>query len=113
MPSNKTSDALSNDGRVVISAPLVLKPFRKKNDSLSELEEWYLQRSIQDYYIKFCESEVSRSELETYLKQEKDPLNTAKLEVEFREGEWDRCDETEVQSRVGAYVVIYQILSSK
>lgn len=111
MKKNKTADTSSGENKVIISAPLVLKSFVKKNGERTDLKEWYIQRSIQDYFIKFCESEVTRQELEAYLAEHGGPLNTAKLEVEFREGNWDICDENELmQSRVGAYVVIHRII---
>lgn len=97
--------------KVIVTAPLVLKSFVKKNGELTDLKEWYIQRSIQDYFIKFCESKITRKELEDYLAQQGNPLNTAKLEIEFREGNWDICDDNELmQSRVGEYVIVHRIV---
>jgi hypothetical protein len=111
MKKEKTEDTSSGDKKVIVTAPLVLKSFVKKSGERTDLKEWYIQRSIQDYFIKFCESKVTRQELEAYLAEHGGPLKTAKLEVEFREGNWDICDDNELmQSRVGAYVVIYRIV---
>ncbi len=111
MKRNKTADTSSGDNKVIFSAPLVLKTFVKKNGERTDLKEWYIQRSIQDYFVKFCESEVSREELETYLSDPSNPLKVAKLEVEFRKGNWDICDDNELmQSRVGEYAIIHRII---
>lgn len=108
---NKTADQSSGDKKVIISAPLVQKTFVKKNGERTDIKEWYIRRSIQDYFIKFCESEVSLEALENYLEETEDPLNVAKLEVEFKDGEWDICDEKEeMQSRIGQYVIIHRII---
>lgn len=111
MRKDKTADISSGMDKVIVTAPLVLKSFVKKNGELTDLKEWYIQRSIQDYFIKFCESKITRKELEDYLAQQGNPLNTAKLEIEFREGNWDICDDNELmQSRVGEYVIVHRIV---
>jgi hypothetical protein len=111
MQKKKTADVSTGDKKVMVSAPLVLKSFVKKNGERTDLKEWYIQRSIQDYFIKFCESKVSREELEAYLTKQGSPLNIATLEVEFRKGEWDICEENELmQSRIGEYVIIHRII---
>lgn len=105
------ADTRSGDQKFIITAPLVLKSFVKKNSQPTDLKEWYIQRSIQDYFIKFCESPVNRQELEDYLSKTGNPLNVATLEVEFRKGNWDICDDNELmQSRVGEYVIIHRIV---
>ena len=111
-PINKTADVKTTGNRVIISAPVVPKPFVKKNGNATDIMEYYVSRSIQDYFIKFCESEVTFQDLEKVMYHEDESLNTLKLEVEFKNGEWDSCDElNRVQSRTGEYVVIYRILN--
>ena len=110
-PINKTADVKTTGNRVIISAPIIPKPFVKKNGEETDIMEYYVSRSIQDYFIKFCESEVTPQDLEKVMYQEDESLNTLKLEVEFKNGEWDSCDElNRVQSRTGEYVVIYRII---
>ena len=108
---NKVPDSTTTNGRQIVSAPVVTKNFVKKNGEVTDHREYYLQRSIQDYFIKFCESDVSRDTLEEHLAQQDGNIKTVTVEVEFREGAWDQCDNQEmVQSRMGDYVVIYKIL---
>lgn len=96
------SMSLSNSGTT--TGQLIEKPFIIKNGVESNVMELYLRCSIQDYYIKLCESDVSAKELRKYL----DKGITVTMEI--KEGEWDRCEEDfEVQSRVGTYVTISSI----
>ncbi len=111
MEKKKTVDTSSNDGKKIITAPIVLKSFIKKNGEPADFKEMYVQRSIQDYFIKFCESQVTRKELEDHLAASDGPINAVTLEVSFREGEWDVCEENErMQSRIGEYVIVHRIV---
>lgn len=92
-----------------IDLPIVEKPFYNKAGKKIDFTEFYIQRSTQDYFIKFCESKVSREELETELSKIESPIKTLTVKVEFRDGLWDSCGESEVQSRVGKYVVLHGI----
>ncbi len=108
---NKTRDESSDDGKVIISCPIVKNKFVKKNGEITDRDEYYLERSIQNYFIKFCESKVSQEEIDAYLEQHKDDfIQTIKVEVAFRTGAWDQCEGKEVESRMGEYVVLYRIL---
>ena len=108
----KKRNISSADGKVIISAPIVSKPFIKKNGEPTDRTELYIRRSIQDYFIKFCESEVTREALEDHLSGINGLIKAVSLEVEFREGEWDVCDENLAQqSRIGEYVVIHRIVN--
>jgi len=110
MAGNKTEDELTRNGKKIITAPVVAKNFIKKNGQSASHTEMYIQRSIQDYFIKFCESKITREDLEKHLSG-KGFIKTATLEVEFREGSWDICDNNlEQQSRIGEYVVIHRII---
>jgi len=94
-----------------ITAPIVKKNFVNKAGRTTDHVEYYIQRSIQDYYIKFCESNVSIKELNEKLESIDGDIKALQLEVEFRNGEWDICDENhEAQSRIGEYAVILKIL---
>ncbi|HXK82299.1 MAG TPA: hypothetical protein PLO05_09095 [Bacteroidales bacterium] len=97
---------------MIVTAPLVKKAFVNKGGETGNFQEWYVRLSTDDYFIKFCESKVSRAELEKEIgKQSDEMINSLSMEIEIREGEWDICDETEMlQSRVGEYAVIYSIV---
>lgn len=111
MSSNKVPDEKSSDSTYIISVPVVAKPFYKKNNVKTDFNEYYLQRSIQDYFIKFCEGNVSREDLETALSQIEGEIKVLKLEVAFKKGLWDVCDgNLEQQSRVGDYVILLKIM---
>lgn len=87
------------------SCQLVEKSFIKKNGEASDFKELYLRCSIQDYYIKLCESDVTKEDLLPYLNSE------ITVEMEIKEGNWDICPDEllHIQSRVGTYVVIKSI----
>jgi len=88
-----------------ITGQVIVKTAKnKRGDPMGE--DLYLRCSIQDYFIKFCESEVSR---ETVAALESKHI-TVKMDI--RNGEWDSCghDEEAVQSRVGTYIAIQKIL---
>lgn len=93
-----------------ITAPIVEKEFYNKAGKATGIMEYYVQRSVQDYYIKFCESEVDRKELEQALSKVEGPIQQLTLTIEILEGEWDSCDGNPVQSRIGSYVVIKKIV---
>ena len=97
--------------QTIITAPIVKKNFVNKAGKTTDHVEYYIRRSIQDYYIKLCESNVSIKELNAHLDNIEGDIKVLQLEVEFRDGEWDICDENyEAQSRIGEYAVILKIL---
>jgi len=108
---NKTEDISTGDGKYIITAPIVYKSFVLKNGKISDFSEYYVQRSVQDYFIKFCEGNVTVDELEEHLKKQKGDIKSLTLEIEIKDGLWDSCDhEHMVQNRIGSYIVIYRIL---
>lgn len=110
-PIKKKKDLSTEAGTSIISAPVVSKSFVKKNGVVTDKKELYLQRSIQDYYIKFCESKITQEALEHHLSNISGFIKSVSLEVEFREGAWDICDgNMDQQSRIGAYVIIHRII---
>lgn len=107
----KKPDEKTEQGTSIIAAPIVEKKFVKKNGVELDFSEYYIQRSIQDYFIKFCEGKVTRAQLKEALDKKAGPMKSLKLEVEFRKGLWDVCDGNhDQQSRVGDYVVLWNIL---
>ena len=106
----KQKDESTQNNRVIISAPIVKK---KKVDLLGithEVDEFYVRRSIQDYFIKFCESDVNRAKFNQRFEANSSLINTMKLEVTFKTGYWDNCiEKVDDKSRQGEYVIIHQI----
>ena len=109
----KTKDSSTGEEKYIISAPIVFKNFIKKNGVPTDRKEVYIRRSIQDYFIKFCESKVSQQDLENYLSKIDSEIKVATLEVEFLDGAWDICDDNfDQQSRMGEYVVIHRLIEN-
>ena len=99
-----TQNGQINTGQIV-SIKLV-----SKGGKISEQEDLYFRLSIQDYFIKFCESDVSLTDIQPYIQSENE-ISSVTLEIEIKEGEWDNCNlPGNVQSRTGFYVVIKNIL---
>lgn len=99
----------TNSKQVSLTAPIIEKPFYNKVGEKMDFNEYYLQQSVQDYFIKFCESKVTKDELENTLSTIDGPIKSLKVKVEFREGAWDTCDGEHSQSRTGRYVVLLEI----
>ena len=103
--------SLAQTSTKLITAPIVKKGFVKKNGVVMDYKEYYIQGSVQDYFIKFCESDITSKELKEQLNKIDSEIKTLILEVEFREGNWDICYDTEnLESRVGEYIVIHRII---
>jgi hypothetical protein len=108
---NNVSDKNPAENSYLITAPIVKKQFVNKAGRTTDHIEYYIQQSIQDYFIKFCESNISIKELNEKLENIEGDIKALQLEVEMREGDWDICDGNhEIQSRVGEYMVILKIL---
>lgn len=105
---------VDKNGKAIITAPVVVKNFIKKNGQPTGIKEFYVRRSVQDYFIKFCESNISKEDLEKHLEKSNDLIKTLTLEVEFEEGSWDICDGNyEQQSRIGKYIVIHRVIDKE
>lgn len=110
-PSIKKEDKQLANGHFIINAQIVQHHFESKNGKVSEFKEYYVRRSVQDYFIKFCEGGVTVVEIEKALKKQKGEIKTLTLEIEKKDGMWDSCDsENLVQSRTGEYIVIHHII---
>lgn len=105
-------DLSASDSTFIISAPLVEKKFVMKNGKEMDFTEWYIRRSVQDYFIKFCESSITRKDLENALNARLESMQKIlKLEIQYKEGSWDICDDNLMQqSRIGRYVIIHKIV---
>lgn len=108
---NKKMDQKLENGHIIIDAQIVELAFKMKNAKISSRTELYVRRSIQDYYIKFCESDVSKKEMEYEMTMKDGISESMTMEVEIKDGLWDSCYPDEmVQSRTGKYIVVYKII---
>lgn len=107
----KQKDKKTGENRYEISAELVRKEFVNKGGKKTARYEFFVRRSVQDYFIKICEGEVKRKYLEEIYASFGDTMiKMVNVEISFQEGMWDICEaDTEVQSRVGPYAVLYSI----
>jgi len=99
----------SDDGKTILYAEIVVHEFIDKRGNKTEIAEYYLRCSVQDYFIKFCECEVSRNEILKYYHDNR-LTNPIAVEADIRNGAWDICDDSDAQSRTGKYVVIKSIV---
>ncbi len=88
------------------SCALIEKEFVNKGGKITEYKELYLQCSIQDYFIKICESNVTLEDLKPYIN------SGIKVKMKIKDGMWDHCndDPAYAQSRMGTYVIITEIV---
>ena len=85
---------------------LIEKEFTNKGGKVTEYKELYLRCSIQDYFIKICEGNVTAEQLRPYID------SGIEVEMEIKDGMLDHCDENPAyaQSRTGTYVVLKKII---
>ena len=114
---NMNKNIENNQNNVVYTGQIVKKEFIKKNGEPSGFYELYFRASVQDYFIKFCESKVSKNEISAFLaKDEMDIPKGVKVNARIiYMGYWDICNEDPAmtQSRVGDYIIIDEILNNK
>ncbi|MEM7186077.1 MAG: hypothetical protein AAF466_05400 [Bacteroidota bacterium] len=110
MEKKKVKDTTTSEGTLLITAPVVSKKIITPEGQVTDETELYIRRSIQDYYIKFCESDVTRDELETHLDGLEGEIKAVTMEVVQLDGDWDICDGVQLQpTRVGPYMIIRRI----
>ncbi|MGE0561087.1 MAG: hypothetical protein AB7O47_04680 [Flavobacteriales bacterium] len=103
---NIAEQRVKNPNTEYISCVLVEKEFINKGGKVTEYKELYLQCSVQDYFIKICESNVTIEDLKPYIN------SGIKVKMEIKDGMWDHCsdDPAYAQSRMGTYVIITEIV---
>lgn len=86
---------------------IVEKSFHTKMGKNTGKKELYFRASIQDYYIKFCESDITPKELAPFIDK------AVTVEANIKNGSLDICEEDEInkQSRIGDYMVIKSIVN--
>ena len=82
------------------------KSYVTKRGKASGQTDLYIRLSMGDYFIKFCESSISRKDIEAKV----DSYITFKGDV--KSGEWDSCpgDTDRVQSRTGPYITVRELV---
>ena len=89
-----------------LSGIVIEKAFVNIKGKVQNKQELYLRCSIQDYYIKFCESKIEQKELVKYLNK------SVRVKAIIKDGEWDVCDvDQPAQSRIGQYIVILELVN--
>jgi hypothetical protein len=103
--SNSMEKKPQDPDKFMISGHIVEKEFIKKNGQTAGFTELYFRASVQDYFIKFCESKITKKDLEPFVDQ------VVTVHAEIRDGNWDICadDPQEMQSRIGAYMIIKEL----
>jgi LAS superfamily LD-carboxypeptidase LdcB len=98
----------SND-YITLSGLIVEKKFISKNGKPTDVKEFYLRCSIQDYFIKFCDSKITKNDIE---KLKLGIFDGISVKAKIMKGEWDACpdDDIKPQSRVGTYIIIDKLL---
>lgn len=103
---SETLERNKNPNAKYTSCQLIEKEFVNKGGKMTEYKELYLSCSIQDYFIKICEGNVTAQELKKYINK------VITVDMEIKDGMWDICsdDPAYAQSRTGTYVVIKKIV---
>jgi hypothetical protein len=105
---NKTSKGID-----IISGEIVEKAIIHLNGEIDKNQkEYYIRCSVQDYFIKFCESELSKELLLKYFDPNK-LINPITFKGKIVHGLLDSCpDKPNAESRTGYYVQISSLVVS-
>jgi hypothetical protein len=105
---NASSLSSMNSDTLISNGKLVKKPFVNKiGKEFKNTNEYYFKCDEQLFFIKLNESQISKADLEKYFEKE----NTI-LKYSVMDGMWDSNGETEIQSRVGKYIHIHEIMKN-
>ncbi|MEM9542023.1 MAG: hypothetical protein AAGA60_21320 [Cyanobacteria bacterium P01_E01_bin.42] len=101
MPILSEGNETIHNNTTIVRGTIIKKDFPDKGLRNLGLTELHFQIAGEDYFIKFCGSNVSRDELERHVNflAASDPVgdNEITLEVEMHDGELDTC-RTQIQS---------------
>jgi len=94
--------AVDTENPLKRTGEIVEKTFIKKNGELGNFTELYFRASVQDYYIKFCESTITKEDLTPFIGK------VISVDAEIVKGNFDTCPDVEIpqESREGYYIVI-------
>ncbi|MDG1476668.1 MAG: hypothetical protein P8Q14_05955 [Vicingaceae bacterium] len=104
--NKKEGDNIKTINSKTTTCQLIEKEFVNKIGKDNGVKELYLRCSIQDYFIKICESDVTANQLKLYLNK------GIEVEMEIKDGLYDQCETSlsNVQSRMGTYIIIKKII---
>jgi len=109
--NDKTKDKSSGNEKYIISAPIVISSVNDPTKDGTSQKEFYLERSIQNYFIKFCESNITKTDLEEHVSKLTGFMKVVTVEIEYRNGNWDICDKKDLyKGRTGEYVIVHRII---
>ncbi|MBL4667816.1 MAG: hypothetical protein JKY30_00950 [Flavobacteriales bacterium] len=102
----KTTSHTKTINTKTTTCQLIEKEFTHKGGDLTEHKEFYLRCSIQDYFIKICESSITKEQLKPYINK------GIEVKMEIKTGLLDHCEAIPeyAQSRTGTYVIITKII---
>ena len=109
---SKDKELLSSKNNLrTYSGQVVSKTTETKGSKNPNQEDLYFRLSTGDYFIKFCESDITFDHIAPFIQNEFE-IKSVTLEIEFKDGEWDNCNVPGyVQSRTGPYIVIKKVLN--
>jgi len=105
----KTNTNNNQSMNQTLTGQIIKKELIKANGEKSGHFDLYLRCSIQDYFIKFCESSITKEDIEALNLGQFDAIS---VDAEIKHGEWDVCHglgTDVIPTRIGNYVVIYKM----
>ncbi len=99
----KQAENKNNNGKIM-KGKIVYINFTDKGGRVHEnIGDYFFEDTENQYFIKFTKSTVSQDEIAKFKDKE------IEISGEIEDGLWD-TDDPNVQSRIGEYVIIYEIL---
>lgn len=107
--SSKMSNMNSSDTTELEGVILKMTEVNPPGSKIKSNTDFYIQASLKSYFIKLCESSVSKDQLAELVGMQ------VKAKLNVRDGFWDMCGDAIVQSRTGPYAALHsiQILKDK
>jgi hypothetical protein len=103
MEENRT-ETMENVTTKIVEAKVKYVPFvNKAGKEIEGVGDLFLVYDGQEWFIKFSAGNVMREDVEKLIDK------TARFSIIEQEGLWD-TDNPEVQSRIGKYVAVFEIL---
>ena len=110
MTKQKKPDTKTENNTVIISGEIILAVCDENKDE-NRVEEFFIRRSIQDYFINLAQSKIKSEDLRPYVSKSYEDIITAKLEVDYVEGKWHQCSGMfGPREHEGIYVVVHKII---
>lgn len=97
------------DASIIHGELVKLSATNKRGEVMGNLTEYYIRCSIQDYFIKLCESKITKEDLDKYYDESK-LINSISVKGKIVTGNFDICNHEEAASRIGNYITIDEII---